>query len=408
MGQTIVYPNTTLTLENNADLGKCYWITGFALTVGEEYVVTIDSAVSEPAKAVNWCEAIGSSESDVLPALGNLGLSTLLGATGPDTGEDYLILTEVGGTYSVLFLKSDDGAYPDTVSLSIARIGYTSEEYKYLLIRQLQKYFSMPSVKDRYYTRDFFQKLFSGVEVTESSYNDFVDVLEDNMDYCAKNGVIKEDDITQTMIDERGIMLVGAFEKIGITLVIDKQDYSGSATFTKPDGTVLVYNVTDGQNNFYINAACGQEYGYARKASPCYRMEGAEVKELDSENYQMCGPDCYWSFDADTATMTITGTGTYRGVTKETQMGSGTYTTLIFGAEVSELNYNEAYNSSAVTTVVLLQPKDFPLRIPSFGGYNSDTTKRTWDVYTDNDAFRAATFGTGMVINWHTLDEWEG
>lgn len=287
-------------------------------------------------------------------------------------------------------------------------MAYTSEEYKYLLVRQLQKYFSMPSVKDRYYTRDFFQKLFDGVEVTETSYNEFVDVLEDNMRYCAANNVRKEENITQTMIDERGIMLVEAFEKIGITLVISKQNYSGSATFTKPDGTELVYNVTDGQNNFYINAVCGQEYGYARKASPYYQMQDMEVKELSAENYQMCGPDCYWSYDADSATMTITGTGTYRGVTKETQMGSGTYTTLIFGAEVSELNYNEAYNSSAVTTVVLLQPADFPLVVTAFGGYSSTSSTRTWDIYTDNEAIRGATFGTGMVVNWHTLDEWEG
>lgn len=287
-------------------------------------------------------------------------------------------------------------------------MAYTSEQYKYLLLRQLQKYFSMPVEKDRYYTRDFFQKLLDGVEVTETSYNEFVDILEDNLQYCAENGVIKESNITQAMIDERGVLLVDAFEKIGITLVIQKSDYSGSATFTKPDGTVLVYNVTDGSNNFYINAVSGQEYSYAKKASPYYQMLNDEVKELCDENYQMCGPDCYWSFDADTATMTITGKGPYIGVTKETQIGSGTYTTLILGAEVEELNYNEASNSASLTKVILLQPKDFPLRIASFGGYNSDTTKRTWDVYTDNEAFRAATFGTGMVINWHTLDEWEG
>lgn len=286
-------------------------------------------------------------------------------------------------------------------------MAYTSEQYKYLLLRALQRSFSMPVEKDRYYTRDFFQKLLEGVEVTETSYNEFVSILDDNLQYCAENGVIQEQNITQAMIDERGVLLVDAFEKIGITLVINKQDYSGSATFTKPDGTVLVYNVTDGQNNFYINAVCGQEYGYARKASPHYRMQDMEVKELSDENYQMCGPDCYWSYDADTATMTITGTGTYKGVTKETQLGSGTYTTLIFGAEVSKLSYNEAYNSSAVTKVVLLQPANFPLIVSNFGNYNN-TTKRTWDVYTDNVAFRATTFGTGMVINWHTLDEWEG
>lgn len=281
---------------------------------------------------------------------------------------------------------------------------YTSEQYKYLLFRQLQKYFSLESTKDRYYTRDFYAKLLEGVEVTETSYNEFVTILEDNIDYCAKNNVTEASGVTQAMIDERGIMLIDAFARIGITLVIKKGDYNGTATFTKPDGTVMTYYVTDGQNDFYINAVCGQEYGYAKKASPYYQMRGLEVKSLDEEDYQMCGPDCYWSYDADTATMTITGTGTYRGVTKEAQMGSGSYTTLIFGAAVSELNYNEAYYSSAVTTIVLLQPADFPLLITAFGG----STQRTWTVYTDNEVFRNHAWGDKLTINWHTLDEWEG
>ena len=387
------------------DLGSCYWIDGFALTAGEKYVVRINDVAAPELAAVNL--DLGEDTNDI-PALGNQSLVSLYGWSGEDTGEKYLLLTSADGSYTVLFIESTDGTYPDTVTLSISKIGYTSEQYKYLLLRQLQKYFSMPVEKDRYYTRDFFQKLLDGVEVTETSYNEFVDILEDNLQYCAENGVIKESNITQAMIDERGVLLVDAFEKIGITLVIQKSDYSGSATFTKPDGTVLVYNVTDGSNNFYINAVSGQEYSYAKKASPYYQMLNDEVKELCDENYQMCGPDCYWSFDADTATMTITGKGPYIGVTKETQIGSGTYTTLILGAEVEELNYNEASNSASLTKVILLQPKDFPLRIASFGGYNSDTSKRTWDVYTDNEAFRAATFGTGMVINWHTLDEWEG
>lgn len=283
-------------------------------------------------------------------------------------------------------------------------MAYTSEQYKYMLFRQLQKYFSLESTRDRYYTRDFYAKLLDGVDVTENSYYEFVGILEDNIDYCAKNNVTEASGVTQAMIDERGIVLVDAFARIGITLVIKKESYSGTATFTKPDGSVMVYYVTDGQNDFYINAVCGQEISYARRASPYYQMSGAEIHPLNEVDYQMCGPDCYWSYDADTSTMMITGDGSYRGVTKEAQMGSGDYTTLIFGAAVSELNYNEAYNSSALTTIVLLQPADFPLLITSFGG----STARTWTVYTDNEAFRNHEWGSKLTINWRTLAEWEG
>lgn len=288
-------------------------------------------------------------------------------------------------------------------------MAYTSEQYKYLLFRILQRHFSNKYIKDRYYTRDFFQKLFDGIEVTESSYNQMVDLINDNIRYSADNNVIDASDITQAMIDERGIMLIDAFAAIGIELVIYRASMGtyGTATFTKPDGTVMEYYVSD-ENDFYINAKCGQEYSYAKKADPYYQLENIDVKSLDEIDYQMCGPDCYWRYDADTATMTITGSGTYCGVTKQEQMGSGTYTTLIIGANVSALYRKEAANSASLTTVVLLHAADFPLEFLADFGYLGSNTTRTWDVYTDNEAFRNHAWNSNLTINWHTLDEWEG
>lgn len=287
--------------------------------------------------------------------------------------------------------------------------GYTSEQCKYRLYKMLQRSFSLEKERDRYYTRDFFYKLLEGVEVTVDAYQKFVEVLEDDLDYCARKGINKADDVTQEIIDEKKGTLVSAFENIGIDLVVERQSYSGSLTFTKPDGTVMIYHMNDGTNDFYINAVSGQEIGYAKLSSPYFLLSDMEIKDLSDDNYQMASKDVYWEYDADTKTMTITGTGTYIGVTKEDQMRSGDYTTLIFGAEISELNCTEAYNSASLTTVVLLHPSDFPLKISSnFAGYNSTNSPRTWDVYTNNEAFRAIPLGSGMVINWHTLDEWGG
>lgn len=282
--------------------------------------------------------------------------------------------------------------------------GYTSEQCKYRLFKMLQRSFSLEKESDRYYTRDFFYKLLDGVEVTVDAYQKFVEVLNDDLDYCARNGINKADDVTQEIINEKKGTLISAFEGIGIDLVVERQSYSGSLTFTKPDGTVMVYNMTDGTNDFYINANCGQEISYARSASPHYLLSDMEVKNLSDEYCQMASKDVYWEYEADTATMTITGTGAYKGVTKEEQMGSGTYTTLILGAEISELNYNEAYSSASLTTVVLLHPADFPLVITKFdGGYT-----RTWDVYTDNEVVKNHVWNEQMTIILHSLDEWEG
>lgn len=285
--------------------------------------------------------------------------------------------------------------------------GYTSEQCKYRLFRMLQRNFSLEKERDRYYTRDFFFKLLDGVEVSIDAYKQFVKVMDDDLDYCAKHKIDKVDDVTDTMINERKGALIDAFAAIGIDLVVVKESWSGYLTFTKPDGTVLTYNISDGTNDFYINAACGQEINYAKLASRNFQMTDMEIKNISDDNYQMASKDIYWEYDADTTTMTITGTGVYRGVTKETQLGSGNYTTLILGAEIPELNFAEAYSSSALTTVVLLHPADFPLIITLFD-YSSRTTARSWNVYTDNEVFRNHAWNEKLSITWHTLDEWEG
>ena len=39
-------------------------------------------------------------------------------------------------------------------------MSYTANQYKYLLIKRLQRHFSMDNAKDRAYTQTFFWKLF--------------------------------------------------------------------------------------------------------------------------------------------------------------------------------------------------------------------------------------------------------
>ena len=291
--------------------------------------------------------------------------------------------------------------------------GYSSEQCKYRLFKMLQRTFSMDKEKERYYTRDFFQKLLLGIEMTEEAYWNFVEVLEKEMAYCSKKGIHDSEGCdSQQVVDDLSGDLIAAFEKINITLVLD---YHASSycdfIFTKPDGSVMTYRSSDGGNEFYINANCGQEISYAKLASQDYLLYPMEPKSLSDDNYQMAAKDVYWEYDADTATMTITGTGIYYGVTKEEQMGSGAYTTLIFGADIAELNYAEATNSASLTKVVLLHPADFPLVITKFdysGANDYVNTARTWDVYTDNEVFKNFAWNKKLTINWHTLDEWEG
>lgn len=289
---------------------------------------------------------------------------------------------------------------------------YTSEQYKYLLLKRLQRHFSLPNLEDRNYTYTFFGKLMDeSVTITEESYNNFVRVMDDELAYCAENGIVWCGDIDTSDVDDHALVLVDAFAAIGIALSISKeQDENGyyNATFVKPNGEVMVYgvdaNLMGTRNRFYINARAGTEYNYAKLSAPYYNMQHMEVLELSDCNINVCGVGCYWKYDAGTQTMTITGDGTYYLAPTYTDIGSGKYTTLIIGANVTRLAANCLSNSS-ISTIVLLHAADFPLLMDAV--VDTKTTV-LWDVYADNEAFRNYAWSSSAAITWHSLDEWEG
>lgn len=282
---------------------------------------------------------------------------------------------------------------------------YTSEQYKYLLMKRLQRHFSMENAKARAYTQSFFWKLFDqSVTVTEEAYSNFVSLMDDQIEYCAANNIRENADITSEMVSEQGVLLIDAFAAIGIGLEITQNGNIGKATFTKPNGEVLVYEAgAIDLNCFTINARANTEYQYARASAPAYNMRDMEAPE--TVNPKIAGPDTYWSYDAGTAAVTITGSGVYAGATKEEQLGSGAYTTLILGANVSRL-LKDSLSDSALTTIVLLHGEDAPLTLDS-GVVDTKNTKE-WAVYADNQAFRNFAWPYSVKITWYTLEEWEG
>ena len=112
-------------------------------------------------------------------------------------------------------------------------MSYTSNQYKYLLVKQLQQHFSMTSAYDRAYTQSFFWKLFDeSVTVTEEAYNNFCRLMDDDLALCAEKRWYACSDIPSNVYDEQGLLLADVFATIGITFEIADQ----IAKFTKPNG----------------------------------------------------------------------------------------------------------------------------------------------------------------------------
>lgn len=278
-------------------------------------------------------------------------------------------------------------------------MSYTSNQYKYLLVKQLQQHFSMTSAYDRAYTQSFFWKLFDeSVTVTEEAYNNFCRLMDDDLALCAEKKWYACSDIPSNVYDEQGLLLADVFATIGITFEIADQ----IAKFTKPNGEVMTYSVSFENNFFSINARAGTEYQYAKVSAPAYNIQTGDIPE-EPDNPRVAGLGTYWSYNADTKTVTISGDGAYAGATNDAQLGSGPYTTVIVGANVSRLLNRCIING--VTALVLLQPKDGSIIIDS-----SFNRSEKLDIYTDCTAAIEAlgAIGTPKVITVHSLSEWAG
>ena len=279
-------------------------------------------------------------------------------------------------------------------------MSYTSEQYKYMLFKRLQRHCSMTCAKDRAYTQGFFWKLFDeSITITEDVFNHFVTLMDDQFLYCANNNIYRCDNIPKDIVNERGKLLSAAFSELGIKLVVEND--GGKLTFTKPNGETMIYITDTTHNWFNINAKAGTEYQYAKASASAYGM--ANMTFPDSINPKIAGPGTFWNYNAGTLTMTISGDGAYAGATDETQMGSGKYTTVIIGPGVSRLLGQCV--SKEETAMVLLHPSDGQIIIsPEFN------SRETLNVYTDCTAAIVAlsTEEQAKRITLHSLSEWNG
>ena len=296
-------------------------------------------------------------------------------------------------------------------------VEYTSGQYKYLLFQRLRRSFSMLSQQDRAYTQTFFLELFDGVTVTKMTYDNFVSMMDQQLQHLAELGVYEMEDIPQDEIESGSLLLIDAFAQIGITLIIsepENDDGTYKATFIKSNGQTLVYSVIPLtlKNAFCINARAGTEYKYATASAPFYRMDDQDVLDADGMEHHISGPGTFWSYaSADNGSMTISGEGAYVGATVDAQLGGGPFATLIIGADVSRLVERCMMSSEAV--LVLLTPADGQIAIDADFNIKEgecSSSRIPLDVYTDCLAAREILSGEDFAesITLHPLSEWEG
>lgn len=237
-------------------------------------------------------------------------------------------------------------------------MAYTSGQYKYLLIRILQRMFSMGNSYDRAYTQNFFYALLdSSITINEEQYNNFIKAMDENVMVLAKKDAYIAENLQGYIGNnsEGEVLLIGAFKAIGITLKFKGFFAPNTAEFTKPDGSVLTYYVpgmdvadnyivsrtknftVNGSNYFFMNIHSFQEYQYAKKTAIIHSLQNIEILNVDDLSPNVCGEECYWDYNPTLKTQTITGNGFFAGVPNEIQLNSGEYYTIIFSSTVKKV-----------------------------------------------------------------------
>lgn len=405
-GGKVIFPETTVqcNTDGNELSGPGFFTIDERLEAHNEYVFIIDGVPYHTA-SIRYSDTLESVvDSDIIVA-GNIGI---VDPGYPNTGDPFMAMAVRDQDGILIAYKINESDPPRTCTIGIESTGYTSEQYKYLLFQRLRRHLAMKNAADRAYTQSFFGKLFEGITITTEAYNNFVKIMDDNIAYCAENNVKTCENITSTMINERGVLLIEAFAAIGIGLEIVPGTFDnakGTATFTKPNGEVMVYEVEGftSRNYFYIYSKSQTEYQYAKLSAPYYNFTDKPPVALVAYNPMSAGPGTYWKYVAESYEMTITGDGTYVGAPTDPQVGAGPYTTLIIGSAVSKLGTGVLNNT--IGKLVLLHAADAPINLDS-GMVASGTW--TMDVYCDNETFRNYAFPSNLTINWHTLAEWDG
>lgn len=316
-------------------------------------------------------------------------------------------------------------------------MSYTSGQYKYILVRLLQRMVSMGNNYDRAYTYDFFYKLLdSSIIVNEESFNGFIHAMDVNAVALAKRGAYYSSAL-QLYIGsgEPGEQfLVEAFKAIGIKLEFN----DNVATFTKPDGSVMKYTAgysgygvtgsrlitSNGQNCFYLNVHSYQEYEYAKKSSIAFSLKNIDVLDIEELPPNVCGIETYWQYNGDRQEQTITGNGIFSGVTDDSQLGAGKYKTIIFSASVKEIqngsvwtrgdSYKDGDNTKYYSgNCVFLHPVNEDIKISKEfckSSYNSSwNSLKTYPQIVYTDCKKIIDELTGLdYITLKPLSEWEG
>lgn len=297
----------------------------------------------------------------------------------------------------------------------------THDQFAELLLRRLQIYFSCSDSAYRAYLVNFFGSIFNdpSVILNESSYVRFVTLMDEELDYCAKNNIYDlEAAYNNSRFNTQWSLLEAAFAEIGVGMTMKKNsDGPTSITFTLPSGETRVWDDLQSNEKYLrINAQLRVTDDYLAQMMPYYIIDDHVVTySLRGLETNIAGHGTYWDWDADTGTMTISGDGSLAAASLWSllDIAPDSIETFIIGAGVNRicadaLNFavllDAAMDDPITVTIIDLHGSNDDILLED--QFYPDTTMQNMIIYSDNKKLRAAVDVVVGRAEWHSLDEW--
>jgi hypothetical protein len=284
----------------------------------------------------------------------------------------------------------------------------------------MQKYVSCSDPWVRVYLYNFYGSIFNdpSVIVDETSYLQFKELMETEVDYCAKKGLHSMTAIySDENFGEAYAILEDAFGTLGIALEIitDGDGYPDQVIFTLPSGEQRILKAQEVffyGGAIYVRSRLGVTDAYFEQMRSYYELENIERLDLEMEGCNVAGDGSRWTYDADTSTLEITGEGSLVDVIVWGYIGmpAETISTVIVGAGISSFGDEALGFSNNHVTIVTLHGEADELTVGGslFGSFKSE---RVVVLYTDNATLKnivAESTSYSQYIEVHSLSEWGG
>lgn len=310
----------------------------------------------------------------------------------------------------------------------------SSEQYKTVLFEQCRRALRIEDETIRVIYFDMVYQVLEqeSVIIDADGYDGFRVGLEGYLNYLSDNNLLTGDSAygDAAFVDKVHEYWGTAFAGIGITMTVERASASNVPTFTFvfPDESTQKYVLSDYNwgSPIELNVRFNSTLDYAQKVMPYWDIQPSEDTVPLNELHRLRGSfvtnwdgeGVYWTFDKATKTIEFSGTGTlamtptnFTGTNTSNSMNLGDVLTAIYGAGVTGLPTNAFNWGSAGTTrtiVCLHGVSDAVTLGGTLSNLGSSSGTYTLEIYCDNEAIRAGTFGSYVVINWHPLSEWAG